>query len=308
MSLLLIAPNKNMNLWKESILELDSNIDVEVWPRVEHKERINFAVSWRHPKNVLNGYPNLKAITSLGAGVNHLLEDDAISEHVKLARVVTPSLKEQLAEYVLSAVLNYRNYISRYVDQKREGYWGPHDAIAKRDCVIGVMGLGEMGIETVQVLNNNGYQVIGWSKTKKQIDGVETFIHNQLNEFLAKTNILVCMLPLTPETRGVLNLDVFKKLKQPAYLINVGRGEHLVEEDLIYGIDTGALAGACLDVFEEEPLPSHHLFWNRPKIMITPHIGAITNPKEAVAQIVENYKRTLSGMDLINQVNREKGY
>ncbi len=308
MSLLLIAPNRDMNVWKESILEVDPNIDIEIWPKVKHKERVNFAVSWRHPKNVLNGYSNLKAVTSLGAGVNHLLEDEAIPEHVKLARVVTSSLKEQLAEYVLTAVLNYRNHTSRYVDQKREGYWSPHDAISKKDCVIGIMGLGEMGIEAARMLSNNGYSVTGWSKTEKQIDGIETFIYNQLNEFLDETNILVCMLPLTSETQGILNLDVFKKLKKPAYLINVGRGAHLIEEDLIYGIDTGALAGACLDVFEEEPLPSHHLFWNRPKIMITPHIGAVTDPKEAVAQIVENYKRTLSGMDLINQVDKKKGY
>lgn len=119
---------------------------------------------------------------------------------------------------------------------------------------------------------------------------------------------MVCLLPFTDKTQGILNLELFKKLRNPAYLINVGRGQHLIEEDLIYAIDTGLLSGAWLDVFEEEPLPSNHLFWNRPKIMITPHIAAVTDPKEAAKQILENYKRSLSGMELINSIERKKGY
>lgn len=143
-------------------------------------------------------------------------------------------------------------------------------------------------------------------KIKKEIEGVECF--SDLDDFLSKTNILVCLLPLTKETDGILDLDLFKKLKKPAYLINVARGSHLIEEDLIYGLDTGVLEGATLDVFEEEPLPANHLFWNRPKIMITPHIASITDPKEAAKVIVENYKRSLSGMELLYEVDREKGY
>ncbi len=308
MSLLLIAPNRDMESLKEALLEQDPNLDVEIWPRVSNKDRVQFAVCWRHPKNVLDGYPNLKAVSSLGAGVNHLLQDDSLSEQVKLTRVVTPSLKKDLAEYVLNAVLNYRSHTYRYVDQKREGYWSAHDPVPRKYCTIGVMGLGEMGKAAVDLLLTNGYSVNGWSRSLKEIKGARIFAGDELDAFLSETNILVCMLPLTDATRGILDLELFKKLKQPAYLINVGRGEHLVEEDLIYGIDTGALEGACLDVFEEEPLPSHHLFWNRPKIMITPHVGAITAPEEAAAQIVENYKRSLSGMELVNEVDREKGY
>ncbi len=308
MSLLFITPNRDTKVWKEALLEKDSNLDVEIWPKVENKERVTFAVCWNHPENVLGNYPNLQAVSSLGAGVNHLLSDQSLSNKIRLSRVVTPSLKNQLAEYLLNAVLNYRNHIPRYVDQKRESFWAPHVAIPKSDCTIGIMGLGEMGIAAAQLLTLNGYNVVGWSKSKKEIEGITCFSETELDDFLIQANILICLLPLTEQTNGILDLELFKKLKKPAYVINVGRGEHLVEEDLIYGIDTNTLTGACLDVFEKEPLSSNHLFWNRPKIMITPHIAAITDPIEGAEVILENYKRSLSGMALVNEVMREKGY
>ena len=308
MSLLLIAPNRDLAQLSEELQNLDHNLDVDIWPKVESKDRVTFAVAWNHPKNVFGNYPNLKAVSSLGAGVNHLLIDESISENINLCRLITPSLKEEMGEYVLQAVLSYRHHTSRYVDQKREAYWDKHTLIHKKDSVVGIMGLGEMGLSVANILTKNGYSVNAWSRSKKNIEGVTSFDENELDVFLNQTNILVCLLPFTEKTSGILNLELFKKLQNPAYLINVGRGQHLVEEDLIYAIDTGVLKGAWLDVFEEEPLPSNHLFWNRPKIMITPHVAAVTDPKEAAKQILENYKRSLSGMELINSVEREKGY
>jgi len=308
MSLLLIAKNRDMNPWKNALLEVDPNLDVEIWPRVDNKERVTFAVSWNHPEKVLPNYPNLSVVSSLGAGVDHIFKDSTLPESVKITRVMIPSLKDQMGEYVLNAVQNYRFNTSKYVDQKREGFWSTHDAIPKTDCAIGVMGLGEMGKSVCESLISNGYQVNGWSRSRKNIEDVSTFCKDELDEFLSKTNILVCLLPLTKETDGILDLDLFKKLKKPAYLVNVARGSHLIEEDLIYGLDTGVLEGATLDVFDEEPLPVNHLFWNRPKIMITPHVASITDPKEATKVIVENYKRSLSGMDLLYEVGLDKGY
>lgn len=308
MSLMLIAPNRDVSSLKKELLELDPNLDVEVWPKVDNKDRVTFAVAWDHPKKVLGNYPNLRAVSSLGAGVNHLLSDDDLTNEIHLARLITPSLKNEMAEYVLQAVLAYRHHTSRYTDQKKEAYWGKHSLIPKEDSVVGIMGLGEMGLATAKLLINNGYKVNAWSQSKKENVDVQSFSKNKLDSFLAETNILICLLPLTIETNGILDLELFKKLKKPSYLINVGRGQHLVEEDLIYGIDTRVLSGAWLDVFEEEPLPSNHLFWNRPKIMITPHVAAVTNSKEAAKQIIENYKRSLSGMELLNSVSRKKGY
>ncbi|MEP1151805.1 MAG: glyoxylate/hydroxypyruvate reductase A [Balneola sp.] len=308
MSLLLIAPDRDLNILADELRSLDKNLDVEIWPKVQHKDRVTFAVAWNHPKNVLGNYPNLQTISSLGAGVNHLLNDESIPQETKLARLITPSLKNEMAEYVLEAILSYRLNTARYVDQKREAYWDKHTVVPKENSVVGIMGLGEMGKTTADLLAKNGYTVNAWSRSKKNIDGVNSFTENELDQFLNSTNILVCLLPLTDKTRDILDLELFKKLKQPSYLINVGRGQHLVEEDLIYGIDTGVLSGACLDVFEEEPLPGNYLFWNRPKIMITPHVAAVTDSKEAAAQILENYKRSLSGIELENSVERKKGY
>lgn len=308
MSLLLIAPNKDLETLKNAITSLDDNIDVEIWPRVANKDRVTFAVAWNHPKNTLSDYPNLKAVSSLGAGINHLLDDESISSETKLCRLVTTSLKSEMAEYVLQAVLAYRHHTVRYADQRREAYWGKHEIIPKNDAAIGVLGLGEMGATVAADLAEKGYQVNGWSISKKHIPNVQTFSENEFEDFLSKTNILICLLPLTPKTKGILNLDVFKKLKQPAYLINVGRGQHLEEEDLVYALDTQKLTGAWLDVFHEEPLPKNHLFWSRPNIMITPHIAAVTNAKEAAERLIDNYKRALSGMELIDEITRTKGY
>ncbi len=308
MSLLLISKGRDMNPWKEALLEVDSNLDIDVWPRVENKQRVTFALSWRHPWKVLDGYPNLKVISSLGAGADHILQDESIPETVSIARMVIPSLKEQMAEYVLNAVQNYRLHTSRYVDQKREGFWSAHELIPKDRCRIGIMGLGEIGSETARLLIEHGFLVNGWSLSKKDLDGVTCFSGDDLDAFLAVTNILVCLLPLTEETKGILDLEVFKKLASPSFIINVARGAHLIEEDLIYALDMGVLEGACLDVFEEEPLAENHIFWNRPNIMITPHVASLTYPKEAAELIVENYKRSLSGMPLLHAVDRKKGY
>ena len=308
MSLLLIAKNRDMNPWKEALLDVDPHLDIEIWPRVENKERVTFAVSWNHPEKVLPNYANLAVISSLGAGVDHIIKDSTLVGAVKICRVMIPSLKEQMAEYVLNAIYNYRFNTAKYVDQKREGFWSAHNAISKSDCAIGVMGLGEMGEAVCELLISTGYEVHGWSKSKKEIKGIHTYSLGELDIFLSKTNILVCLLPLTKETEGILDLELLKKLKKPAYLVNAARGSHLIEEDLIYALDTGVVEGATLDVFEKEPLPANHLFWNRPRIMITPHSASITDPTEAAKVIVENYKRSLSGMELLFEVDRQKGY
>ncbi len=308
MSLLLIAPNRDLKQLSEELHKIDPNLEIDIWPKVTNKDRVTFAVAWNHSKHVLGKYPNLKAVSSLGAGVNHLLNDKSLAEDIKFARLITPSLKSEMAEYVLQAVLAYRQHTTRYTDQKREAFWDKHKLIPKEDSVIGILGLGEMGRSIADLLILNGYKVNTWSRSKKDYDGITSFSENELDDFLNSSNILICALPLTDKTHGILDLELFKKLKKPGYLINVGRGQHLIEEDLIYALDTGVLTGAWLDVFEEEPLPSNHLFWNRPKIMITPHIAAVTDPKEAAEQIIENYKRSLSGMEMVNSVNKEKGY
>lgn len=308
MSMLLVAPNRDMTEWKQALLDEDPNLDIEVWPAVQHKERVQFAVSWRHPAGIFRHYPNLKAITSLGAGVDHLLNDPDLPD-IPLARVVTPALSEQLADYTLMAVLNFQQRTFEYFRQKQQAVWKPVDAYPRQNLITGIMGLGQIGKQVAERFIVNGYQTAGWSASEKKVPGLTSYSgQEQFEDFLNAVNILVCLLPLTDETQGILKLEAFKKLRRPAYLINVARGAHLVEEDLIYALDTNILEGACLDVFNEEPLPDSHPFWNRENIMITPHIGAVTPPGEAAAQIVENYKRALSGMELLNTVDKNRGY
>ncbi len=309
MSLVLLAPDRDMQSWEKALLKIDPNLDIEIWPDVEHKTKVQYVVAWNHPKHVLDSYPNLKAVTSLGAGADHLLKDDSLPESIPICRVVSPSLVRQMKEYVLCAVLNYQRNIHRYVRQKQKGVWEPHPNKSSDDFTVGIMGLGELGRPAATQLASLGYRVRGWSKSTKNIDSVTTFAgQDELEEFLSDSTVLVCMLPLTVETEGILNLETFKKMNKPGYLINVARGEHLVEEDLVYALDKEWLEGATLDVFAEEPLPERHSFWNRDKIMITPHVSSLTPPDEVAEEIVQNYKRALSGMELRNKVDRNKGY
>lgn len=309
MSFLLLAPNRNMDPWKEALHNIDPNLDIEIWPNIKSKKHVHFIVAWNHPPNLLDGFPNLKTISSLGAGVDHILRDDSLPENVPVCRVVSGSLVRQMKEYVLAGVLNYQRNFLTYLIQRRNGKWESHPNKNPKDFSIGIMGLGKLGQPTAELLAKLGYNVGGWSRSEKNIEGIETYAGNQdLEQFLLHATLLVCMLPLTEATSGILNLDLFKKLNHPSYLINVARGEHLVEEDLIYALDKGWMEGALLDVFAEEPLPEKHPFWNRENIMITPHISSLTPPEEVAEQLVDNYKRVLSGMEPVNMVERERGY
>jgi len=309
MSLLLVAPNRDMKPWKKALLKEDANLDIEIWPDVENRERIQFAVCWNHPRQVLDKFPNLKTISSLGAGVDHILKDGYLPNNVSVCRVVCPSLVRQMKEYVLNVILNYQRNTKRYIEQQQNSIWKVHPNKSPEEFTVGIMGLGELGKPTALLLSRLGYTVRGWASSKKNMEEIESFSgREELVNFLSGTNILVCMLPLTSKTEEILSLDLFKILNRPGYLINVGRGEHLVEEDLIYALDKNWMDGATLDVFCEEPLPEKHPFWNRDRITITPHVSSLTSPEEAAGQIAENYKRTLSGMEPLYKVDREKGY
>ena len=308
MSLLLVSKTRNLKPYKEALLDLDPNLDIDLWPGVNKPEHVQFAVAWQHPANLFERFPNLKVVSSLGAGVDHLLSDESISESVQFTRIVAPSLSGQMADYILTAVLNIIRKTDIYLDQQQKAIWKPLESIKKNDVSIGVMGLGEIGSEVAKTMVKNGFSVNGWSRSKKNIEGVSCYDKGQLGAFLNQSNIAICLLPLTSETDGILDLELFKGLKQPAYLVNSARGEHLIEEDLIYALDTDLIHHATLDVFSEEPLPESHPFWGRDKITITPHIASVTDPRESAKLILENYKRMLSGMELLHKVDRETGY
>lgn len=309
MSLLFIAPDRDLTEWRHALKRVDPNLDIEIWPNVEDKNRVHFCVCWNQPKHLLGHFPNLKAVSSLGAGVDHLLTDESLPEQVEICRVVSPSLVQQMKEYTLAASLNIQRKFVRYINQRDKQSWQVHSHSSAPHWNVGIMGLGELGRPVAEQLAQVGYQVSGWSRSEKDLPDVQCYAGStELDSFLNNTQILVCLLPLTSSTKGILDLSLFKKLKHPAWIINVARGEHLVDEDLIYALDSNILQGAWLDVFSKEPLSNRHPFWNRDNIMITPHIASVTEPREVADQIVDNYKRALSGMDLNYAVDRKKEY
>lgn len=308
MSILLISRTRNMEPFRDALLELDSNLDVEIWPDIQSHDRVNFAVAWKQPKEQFSNYPNLKVVSSLGAGAEHLLHDESIPKNVALTRVVAPKLSIQMCDYVTMSALNMVRRSSEYTRQQIWADWKPRSQYPKEELMIGVMGLGQLGEDVARRLTANGFKVSGWAKSKKNIPDVTTYTEEQLDPFLAATNILVCLLPLTSQTKEILSLGLFKKLSNPGFLINVARGAHLVEEDLIYALDMNLLNHATLDVFQKEPLPESHPFWGRQNITITPHIASLTDPDEIAELILDNYKRMLSQQELKNRIDRYKGY
>ncbi|MDZ7720351.1 MAG: glyoxylate/hydroxypyruvate reductase A [Balneolaceae bacterium] len=305
MSILLVAKNRNLEPFKEALLKADKNLDVEIWPNIEQPDRVQFAVAWNQPENLFDSFPNLKVISSLGAGADHLLKDSTIPDHIIFTKITEPSLISQMIDYVYACVLTILLRLDTYQNSKS---WKPQQKFTREELNIGVMGLGNIGKEVAVYLADQKFNVLGLSNSKKSIPNVETFTPEQHKLFLSRVNILVNLLPLTKETEGILDLDLFKSLSSPSFLINAARGDHLVDEDLIYALDTDTIEAAYLDVFSEEPLPESHPFWNRKKIHITPHVAGGSDPDNVAAEIVDNYKRLLSGMKLQNVVDREKGY
>ncbi len=309
MALLFVAPNRDFDQWRNAFREKDPALDIYFWPEIDQHKKINFIVCWNHPSHLLNRFPNLQVVASLGAGVDHILNDEALPDDVKICRTLTPRLQQEMVDYVHNAVMMHQRNIPQYLHQQRNTIWEPRNNRVASEVQVGVMGLGAIGKQVAKKLGEENYQTRGWSRSSKTIENVTTYAGEDEKEpFLKDLNVLVCLLPLTSETEGILELDLFKQLKNNALLVNIARGEHLVEEDLIYALDSDQLGWAMLDVFNEEPLPEQHPFWNRPEVIITPHIAGITPADEAAGVIIENYKRAISGMELKYSVQPERGY
>lgn len=306
MSLAIISPGRDPQVWIDALTFHQPDLDIQVYPNINRPEDVEMALLWQHPPGYLSTFPNLKLISSLGAGVDHILTDTAVPESMPIVRIVDEKLTWSMTNYVLMGVLNFHRQITRYQKNQKEKIW---DMSAPEIPVkIGVMGVGALGGDVLDKLNYLGFSVCGFGFSEKDNFPYSYFSKDQLQEFLSEINVLVCLLPLTPTTEGILNADFFKQCNPGTYLINVARGKHLIEEDLIPAISQGFLSGALLDVYRVEPLPKDHPFWDEERIQITPHIASVTNPKAASPQIIENLKRLKANQPLINLVNRQRGY
>jgi glyoxylate/hydroxypyruvate reductase A len=274
---------------------------------------VDYALAWLPPVGVLAGFPNLKAVFSLGAGVDHILSEPKLPD-VPLVRVVDPNLTMRMSEYVCLHVLMHHRQ-QRHLDvAQKAGVWSDRPQWAASAMRVGVMGMGELGRDAAEKLVHLGFQVNGWSNSHKQVDGVTSFAGQvELDAFLAKTDILVCLLPHTPATEGILNRDLFRKLAGDGPLgapviINAGRGKLQVEADIIASLDAGELGAATLDVFETEPLPADSPLWTHPKVTVTPHNAADSEPEALCKYILNQIKTFGSGGELQNVVNKTAGY
>ena len=288
--------------------------DIRVWPdAVGNTEDIAYVAAWKPPHGLLANYKNLKAVFSLGAGVDHLTTDAALP-NVPVVRIVDHDLTRRMTEYVVMHTLMFHRRQRIYDQQQCEKVWFEHPQAAARDVAVGVMGLGELGTDAVSALQRIGFNVAGWSRTAKNIPGVQTF-HGRdgLDAFLARTEILVVLLPHTPATEGILNLGLFKKLKRDgaaggAFLINAGRGKLQVDTDILAALDDGTLAGAALDVFPTEPLPKASALWTHPKVSVSPHNAAVSDPKALVDNVLRQIENLEAGKPLENVIDRAAGY
>ena len=275
---------------------------------------VRHALSWRHPPGALKDLPNLQAIVSLGAGVDHVFADPALPER-PIVRVIDPDLTTRMSEWVVMHALLHLRQLRRYERQQREHVWEDDDSQPKAgDVQIGVLGLGVMGKDAVTKLKALGFKVAGWSASPKSLVGITCFSGaDGLKRMLAQTDMLVVLLPLTDATRGIVNASFLSQLKRDGplsgpILLNAGRGGLQVEADILAALDFGALKGASLDVFEQEPLPKDSRLWSHPAIYISPHNAAISSPKAIAALVARQIEAHERGEPLAHVVDRRRGY
>jgi glyoxylate/hydroxypyruvate reductase A len=306
MSIAIISPGRDVSSWVKTFKKVDPKIDIQVFPDIWDKESVELVILWQHPKGILKEFPNLKLICSMGAGVDHILSDPEIPLSLPITRIVDPGITVPMTNYVVMATLNFQRQLFRYqVNQKLKTWDMSNPELETR---VGVMGVGALGSDVIEKLKSLQFPVFGYGNSPKSDTNYPYFHGDELPLFLKEVNLIICMLPLTPRTENILDMDFFRKCNKGTYIINVARGNHLVEEDLLTAIGEGIISGAFLDVFRKEPLPKEHPFWNSDKITITPHIASVTNPDSAIPQIIENYKRIINHEPLLNQINPILGY
>ncbi len=295
--------------WQRELLRLEPGLDLRVWPAVGELADIEYALVYKPPKGELKTYPNLKVIFSIGAGIDHLTSDPELPKDVPIVRMVEPALTAGMTEFVLMSVLYHHRRMLDYAAQRARKVWAEIDQVPPWERRVGVMGLGVLGGDAAAKLAGLGFDVAGWSRSPKALPGVTGF-HGPdgLVPFLNRTEILVCLLPLTAETENILNARAFAALPKGAALVSVARGRLVVEEDLLAALESGRLAEATLDVFRREPLPEDSPFWEHPRVVLTPHMASFTLAPGACAFVIDNIRRFEAGQPLLHVVDFEKGY
>jgi glyoxylate/hydroxypyruvate reductase len=313
MKILFYMPHAEAAAWLSDFAQVLPEAELREWQPGDTRPA-DIAVVWRPPREMLAGRDDLRAIFNLGAGVDAILalereHPGTLPRNAQLIRLEDTGMASQMTEYVTHAVLRYLRRFDEYQTLQNEGRWEVLEAHAREHFTVGVLGLGVLGAHVAQTLAGLGLPVRGYSRSARRVEGIATFAGNaQFDAFLDGVKVLVNLLPHTPDTANVLNAHTFAKLAHGAYLINVARGGHLVEADLLSALASGQLAAATLDVFREEPLPPGHPFWQQPRITITPHISALTLRRESVEQVARKIHALARGEVVSGVVNLERGY
>lgn len=313
MNIIYYHPLFNAQEWLAGIKQRLPQAEIREWQRGDERPA-DYALVWRPPHETLANRRDLKAVFALGAGVDAILDQDrkhpgTLPAGVPLLRLEDTGMAQQMQEYALNYVLRYFRRFDEYQALQQRQEWQPLDPHSLDDFTIGILGAGVLGQSVARKLTEFGFSVRCWSRSAKQIDGVQSFAGEaQRAAFLDGVKLLINLLPNTPETVGILNRELFAQLSTGAYLINIARGAHLVEADLLAALEQGQLAAATLDVFAREPLPQDHPFWRHPRVTITPHIAAITLPQQAMDQIAANIRALEAGRTPAGVVDRQRGY
>lgn len=295
-------------LWHRMTEAEFPDLEFRAWPELGDPAEVRYALVFRIKDGVLKTLPNLRAVVALGAGVDQILKDPEFPRQVPLIRLLGAGLAEQMSEYGIYAVLHFHRRMGEYLDQQARGEWRMLEAVPPSRRTVGVMGLGQLGGDLARKLALLGFTVVGWSRRRHEIEGVTCFDEAGRDEFLMRAEILINLLPLTADTRGVLGRELFYRLPRGAQVVNMGRGPHLVESDLVAAVDDGQIAGAMIDVFAEEPLPERHPFWTHPRIIVTPHIAAQPVADVALHQVAENLRVLERGEIPAGRVGPDRGY
>ncbi|WP_460135274.1 2-hydroxyacid dehydrogenase [Pseudomonas sp. S1_E04] len=294
--------------WKTLFAQHAPDIEWRAWPDIGNPQDIEYLAAWQAPDDLMQVLPNLKVLFALSAGVDQL-DLSNLPPQLPVVRLLDPGITRGMCEYASWAVLSLHRDMLRYRQQQITRCWQAHLLQPAADRRVGVMGLGTQAQQILATLAPMGFALSGWARSPHRLTGVDCYAGEaQLPAFLGQCDILLCVLPLTEQTQGILNRRLFAQLPKGAALINMGRGGHLVEEDLLEALGSGQLSGAVLDVLQEEPAPTDHPFWDHPQIVLTPHIAAMTQPASAFGVLLENIRRHQRGEHMVGEVDRHKGY
>lgn len=308
MALLYKADPVRGEQWKTLFAEHAPDIEWRAWPDIGDPTDIKYLAAWQAPEDLQTLLPNLQVLFALSAGVDQL-DLSRIPPSLPVVRLLDPGITQGMCEYASFAVLGLHRDMLRYRQQQIARCWQAHLLQPAHKRRVGVMGLGTQAQQILATLQPLGFALKGWAHSAHRIAGVECFAgREQLQAFLSQCDIVMCVLPLTEQTRGILDRELFRQLPRGAALINMGRGGHLVEEDLLEALNSGQLSGAVLDVVQKEPARADHPFWDHPQILLTPHIAAMTQPESAFGVLLENIRCFERGEPMTGQIDRNKGY